>query len=445
MTREDIDVFILKHSSIVRDYEKYRNYYKSKHTEILNAKPKPDYKPDNRLVINHAKKIVDTYSGFAVGKPIQISLTEDLANTSLAEFNRSRNMDTVISRVWKESSIFGRAYFYVYGDNGEIRVTNTSPLNTFVIYDDTVAHKPLYAVRYSTVGMGLQKRITLYSDKFIYEISEKNAGMGQKKANPFDLIPIVEVVENDERLGLIENVITLIDEVDKAISEKSNDVAYFADAYLKVLGALLTDEQLKNLRDKRVINMKSAETEDDTPESLEVDFLSKPNADGTQENLLNRVIDNIYQMSMIVNLNDKDFGNSTGVALEMKYKPMLSLATLKSRLFSESLKRMYQVVFASNLIKNVGEKAWKDLDISFQYDLPHDVLSEVQTAQALASLGVSTETWLKVISVVNDPKQEEDKMLNEQKQQFKNNLEMIASGNIKPDGEVNDNGPRREE
>ncbi|WP_056938390.1 hypothetical protein [Ligilactobacillus hayakitensis] len=97
----------------------------------------------------------------------------------------------------------------------------------------------------------------------------------------------------------------------------------------------------------------------------------------------------------------------------------------------------FQVAFASNLIENVGEVAWKDLDISFQYDLP------LQIAQALASLGVSMETWLKVISVVDDPKQE-DKMLNKQKQQFKNNLEMIASGNIKPDGEVNDNGPRRE-
>ena len=38
---------------------------------------------------------------------------------------------------------------------------------------------------------------------------------------------------------------------------------------------------------------------------------------------------------MIVNLNDKDFGNSTGVALEMKYKPMLNLATLKARLIQQ--------------------------------------------------------------------------------------------------------------
>ena len=85
---------------------------------------------------------------------------------------------------------------------------------------------------------------------------------------------------------------------------------------------------------------------------------------------------------MITNLNDKDFGNSTGVALEMKYKPMLNLATLKSRGFTESLKDMYQVVFASDLIENISREAWKDLDINFQYDLPHNTLSEAQTTKS---------------------------------------------------------------
>ena len=189
-------------------------------------------------------------------------------------------------------------------------------------------------------------------------------------------------------MGVIENVITLIDEMDKALSEKSNDVDYFADAYMKVLGALLTKEQLEKLRDTRIINLKSKESEDDTPENLDVDFLSKPNADTTQENLINRIDDKLYQMSMIVNLNDEDFGNSTGVALEMKYKPMLNLATLKSRLFNESIKDMYRVVFASDLLNGIDRETWQFLDINYQYDLPHDSLTEAQTAQALSSLGI---------------------------------------------------------
>ncbi len=229
-------------------------------------------------------------------------------------------------------------------------------------------------------------------------------------------------MENDERLSVIKNVLPLVDEIDKAMSEKANDVDYFADAYMKVLGAILSEDDLENLRNYRIIVLKSRGSDDpsETPESLDIDFLSKQNADETQENLIDRIVDNLYQVSMITNLNDKDFGNSTGVALEMKYKPMLNLATLKSRGFTESLKDMYQVVFASDLIENIIREAWKDVDINFQYDLPHDTLSEAQTAQILSNL-VSSETWLKILSIGNDPWQEQERIEQEKNEQMKAN------------------------
>lgn len=355
-------------------------------------------------------------------------------------------MDSVFAKVWKESSIYGRAYFYVYSSDKEIYVTDATPLDTFVIYDNTVAKKALYSVRYSKVGMAQRYKVTLYSDEYIWNFDTKDNlnSLGQRINNPFETIPIIEVVENDERLGVIENVITLIDEMDKALSEKSNDVDYFADAYMKVLGALLTREQLEKLRDTRIINLKSKESEDDTPENLDVDFLSKSNADTTQENLINRIDDKLYQMSMIVNLNDEDFGNSTGVALEMKYKPMLNLATLKSRLFNESIKDMYRVVFASDLLNGIDRETWQFLDINYQYDLPHDSLTEAQTAQALSSLGISTETWLKVLSVVNDPRQEKENMDKEKQAQMESNLDFLKQNNAVTDGDSNDNSQGRE-
>ncbi|MCQ4116605.1 phage portal protein [Ligilactobacillus sp. MP3] len=446
ITPSDLRRFIYKNEVLSEKYAKYRRYYKAQHDKIQKLEPKPNGKPDNRLIMNYPKKLVDTFTGFAVGKPVQITLQEDLANKTLSEFNLSRKMDSVFAKVWKESSIYGRAYFYVYSSDKEIYVTDATPLDTFVIYDNTVAKKALYSVRYSKVGMAQRYRVTLYSDEYIWNFDTKDNlnSLGQRINNPFETIPIIEVVENDERLGVIENVITLIDEMDKALSEKSNDVDYFADAYMKVLGALLTKEQLEKLRDTRIINLKSKESEDDTPENLDVDFLSKPNADTTQENLINRIDDKLYQMSMIVNLNDEDFGNSTGVALEMKYKPMLNLATLKSRLFNESIKDMYRVVFASDLLNGIDRETWQFLDINYQYDLPHDSLTEAQTAQALSSLGISTETWLKVLSVVNDPRQEKENMDKEKQAQMESNLDFLKQNNAVTDGDSNDNSQGRE-
>lgn len=442
ITLSDVMRFILENEQLAREYAKMRRYYKADHDAIVKAMPKPNNKPDNRLVLNYPKKLVDTFTGFAVGKPVQITLSEKLGNKSLSEFNISRKMDSVIARVWKESAIYGRAYFYVYSHDSEIYVTDALPLDTFVIYDNTVAHKPLYAVRYGHIGNSTNYRITVFSERYQWEsdTSRNTSNFGVRQANPFGMIPIIEAVENDERLSVIKNVLPLIDEINKAMSEKANDVDYFADAYMKVLGAILSEDDLENLRNYRIINLKSRESDDpnETPESLDVDFLSKPNADTTQENLINRIVDNLYQVSMIVNLNDKDFGNSTGVALEMKYKPMLNLATLKSRGFTESLKDTYQVVFASDLIENISREAWKDIDVNFQYDLPHDTLSEAQTAQILANL-VSSETWLKTLSIVNDPRQEQERIDQEKKEQMKANMQVLKQTNAVTDGDPNAN------
>ena len=46
----------------------------------------------------------------------------------------------------------------------------------------------------------------------------------------------------------------MINEYNEAVSEKANDVAYFADAYLKVLGAIVKDENLEQIRNNRIIN-----------------------------------------------------------------------------------------------------------------------------------------------------------------------------------------------
>ena len=68
----------------------------------------------------------------------------------------------------------------------------------------------------------------------------------------------------------------MINAYNKAISEKANDVDYFADAYLKVLGSKLEEDDVAHIRDDRIINF------DGDTERLIVEFLQKPDGDTTQ-------------------------------------------------------------------------------------------------------------------------------------------------------------------
>ena len=59
--------FISKHKQEVSErYEGLKKAYTSDH-DIKHAKKKASYKPDNRIVVNFPKYIVDTMNGFFIG------------------------------------------------------------------------------------------------------------------------------------------------------------------------------------------------------------------------------------------------------------------------------------------------------------------------------------------------------------------------------------------
>jgi hypothetical protein len=132
----------------------------------------------------------------------------------------------------------------------------------------------------------------------------------------------------------------------KALSEKANDVDYYADAYLKVLGATLDAEGAKHIRDNRIINF-----EGDDAAKIVCEFMAKPEGDTTQENLLNRLERLIFQISMVANISDENFGASSGIALKYKLQAMSNLENTFKIKTNKSYKE--RSPFMSLLIKEI--------------------------------------------------------------------------------------------
>src|SRR5699024_1684412 len=101
-------------------------------------------------------------------------------------------------------------------------------------YDDTIGQNPLYGVRLLTDE---DKKMygTIYSKDDEIEFYENDDGEmviePSGKEHFFGDVPLIEYLENEERQSAFENVETLINAYNKALSEKANDVDYFADAY----------------------------------------------------------------------------------------------------------------------------------------------------------------------------------------------------------------------
>ena len=418
--------FIDKHKQEVASrYDDLYKAYVSDH-KILHEKAKDPHKPDNRIVVNFPKYIVDTMNGFFIGNPIKITAEDKEVAEYVEYLDQYNDQDDNNAELSKISSIYGKGYeFYFADENSELCITYFSPREAFMIFDDSVLENPLHFVRLwkdsdnNEFGCVSSKTI-----RHNFSLTGGFKWLDEGEAHGFVDVPATEFVENAEKQGIFEgSVLSMSNAYNKAISEKANDVDYFADAYLKVLGTKLESDDIQHIRDNRVINF-----EGDDAGKLVVDFMNKPESDTTQENFLNRLERLIFQISMVANISDEKFGASSGIALKYKLQAMSNLEKTKERKFTSGMNRRYKILFGHPLSK-VSADAWVQLHYQFTPNFPANLLEEVQIAQGMEGI-TSHETQLKVLSIVDNVQGELDKIKEENKPPERTVVDDMMFGNM---------------
>ena len=191
----------------------------------------------------------------------------------------------------------------------------------------------------------------------------------------------------------------MMNEYNKALSEKANDIDYFADAYMKVIGPDMNSSDVANIRDNRVINIPAQDGVNG-----DADFLAKPNADTSQENLLNRLEREIFVTCMVANINDENFDAASGQAMRYRLTIMSDLAKTKQRKFTAGFNKRYRLIF-SNPVSQMAKDDWMKLRFQFTLNYPVNLTEEADVASKLKGI-TSDETLLSVLSIVDDVKAE---------------------------------------
>ena len=411
MTLTLLSEFLTKHAHEVKNrYEPLYNAYTSDH-EILHDPAKPKYKPDNRVVVNFPKYIVDTMNGFFIGNPIKIIAEDEVVANYVEYLDRYNDQDDNNAELAKICSIYGKGNEMYYTDEeSELCITYLDPKEAFMIYDESIIERPLFFVRRYVDREGFEYgSISDETSVRNFKVTGGLRWLDEWTPHYFPGVPATEYVENGERQGIFEPVMSMVNAYNKAISEKANDVDYFADAYLKVLGTVVDNEDVKFIRDNRIVNF-----EGDGSDKIIAEFMEKPNSDTTQENLLERLERLIFQISMVANISDENFGTASGIAMKYKLQSMSNLEKTKERKFAAGMNRRYQLLFGHPASK-VPADAWIQLQYKFTPNIPANLQEEAQIASQLEGI-VSHETQLKVISAVENVKGELDKIEEENKE-----------------------------
>jgi SPP1 family phage portal protein len=434
ITAEVVQNFIKLHEAELPRYKRLKELYES-NAPILRQEDKAEYKPDNRLVVNYAKYIVDTFNGYFIGIPIKVSHDDAGINERVDEFLKRNDMDDNQAELSKITSIYGHGFELLYqNEESETCSTYNNPLDMFIVYDDTIAQKPLFAVRYQKTDDGVKGQLFTADREIAIAEGKDGLILSDESTHFYGDVPVIEYIENEERQSIFESVETLVNAHDKALSEKSNDVDYFADAYLAVLGAELDEDGVHRIRDNRIINLFGT----DDASKLIVKFLEKPDGDTSQEHLLDRLERLIHKISMVADINDESFGNASGVALEFKLQPMKNLAAMKERKFTSGMNRRFKMVFSVPMFVDANKKdEWRNINYKFTRNIPRNVADEAETAGKLQGV-VSKETQLSVLSIVDNPKQEIERMAAETESQAKDfstdpDGDFVTGGNANAD------------
>lgn len=410
ITPDVVKEFIALHESqtlptLQESMRMYRGEY-----DILTQTAKAEYKPDNRLVVGFAKYIVDSFVGFFNGIPVKLTHESDQVQAFLDEFRDRNDMDDNESELAKLVAIYGRAYEYLYQNEESLtEVVYNGPEDIILVHDDSIAQHPLFAIRYYYDEDG-EMAGELFTTAERIGISSKGGqiSFAEPELHYYGGVPIVEYVMSEERQSIFESVKTLMNAINRTLSEKANDIDYYADSYLKILGAELDAETIQTLRDNRTINMSG-----EGSENIVVDFVTKPSADEAQENLIERLIDLVYQMAMVANVNDDQFATASGVAQEFKLQPMSNMAKNLDRKFKSGMSRRFKMLFA--IVTNIQatyRDEWSSIRYNFTRNMPRNLVDEAEVAAKLEGI-VSKETQLNVLSIVDNAKQEMERMAEE--------------------------------
>lgn len=382
-----------------RLYESYIGKY-----AILNAK-KESGKPNNRLVNNFARKIVNDTVGYYLGEPVSYTAPDAAFSEKIKEITDYNDDAFHNTAIGEDLSCFGRAAEIVYYDeDAKIRYLKINPMFLYVGYSEGIEREIIYAIRWYDViddDFNKTRYIEFYDEsEIVYYKQESAAGAlleTDRKPHYFGQVPINIFQNNKDAKSDFEDVLSLIDAYNIMQSENVNDFQKFADAILFLRGVTLEDEDKKKLRDKNIL-----ESYDETGNA---EWLVKTVNDAYIENMKTRLVNDIYQLSGTVNMSDENFGNNlSGVAIKYKLMSMENRVKKTERYFKLALMRRFEMI-CHFLNLEGGNFDFKKIGITFGRNIPINITEYATVAQQLSGL-VSNETLLTLFPFVADAKEE---------------------------------------
>ena len=409
---QDVIRLLQESETFANKYEKNEDYFYGKH-EILNRTFDDTSKPNNHVMCNIPKYIVQVRTGFFSSSPLSLESINEQFMDDVRDVLDYNDFKQTFNQLDTYCSIFGHSFLVLYiNDEGRLAMTAQNPKDWIFVRDNSLEQKPKFAIRYYAWWDDVENLqmydIELYTkDEIInYEGSPMDLREVGRRRHYFNGLPVIEFMENESRQGSYENVINLIDTYELMLSDTANTINYFSDCYLVLTGMQETNaEDIARMKNDRVLLV---------PEGCSAEFLVKQVQENYNENMLKRLQEQIFTVACTPLLSDSSFSsNSSGVAIQFKLFAMEKSVQLKENIFRAGFTNMFNLI--RDMINLLDRKEYTEDDKVIQTytrSLPMDLSSLSDSISKLQDV-VSRRTLMTQLEFVSDAALEEQQIRKE--------------------------------
>ena len=394
-----------------RDAQWLYDYYRGIQPILYREK---EIRPEicNVVVENRAYEIVTFKTGRFLYKSIQYTNRSEKTLAEVDELNRMMYAD---GKAGKDRELVD--WFHIAGDSFRLVVTSddegapfhiysVSPSEGFVVRRATVDRKPMMGVIETVIENDDQTNTTVYTvytDKFVYKIRKGADTWDSKTTHILGDVPLVEYPLNMARLGCFEVVISLLNAINNAQSNRLDGIEQFIQALLVFKGFKVNGKQVTQLREEGAICL---------PEGVDLDYLTRE----LNQSQVQTLVDDLYQAVLtICGMPNRNGGSSTSdnkgaVVLRDGWSAAATAVKETKQYFEQAERRMLSMVLkAFNIYRDMVKPereplTLSDIDIHFDEGEYENMLEKVQALTMMLGNGwVHPKFAYEVANLTSDP------------------------------------------
>lgn len=434
---------LIEHSTNREQIEYLMNYEKGIQPILGRQK---DIRPEIniKVVENNAAKIADFKVSYEFGSPITYiqrsskqaqesdAGKDDIRITALNEMlleESKSSMDVELARYFKICGVGYRmikAKPFVYGKS-VFDILTLNPLTTFVVYSNDVYQRPMLAVTYSVQKNG-STLYGCYTNDTYFEIDNGTRiinGFRQPLnytiKNPAELrpedrrgealipqiIPIVEYINDYDRMGCFEKVLSELDAINIINSDRVNDIAQHVQSLLWMNNCELPDGE--TIHPGGIIQTKTYEKN----VQANIQFLQDELNQAGIQTIVDHMHSKIMQITNVPLWQENSGGGSTGSAMNLSSgrQDAETAALCSESIFEKSERQSIRIML--EIIKkstDIPEEIWditnlqiSDIMIKHGRNKIYDIATKSNALNTLINTGINGKHAIETVSLFTDP------------------------------------------